>query len=300
MGAKRIIQNICLFLVSFFLLIGCNQSFEPLQDNNKYYFSIYGYLDAAADTQWVRVGPARQDINELPDPKGIKVTLENVQSSKTVVMNDSLFTSKNFLNYWTTMDIDNEQTYRMTAERNGNSSRVTITTPKEIPAPYVVNDAGPQGSGYNVYIDADVEHITDVQSVWFVTLNPETEPQRRIYTFSIRKNLKYTTAFGKAYFTFANHSWQSDHIEQNIGSSDYSVNRIQFFIAAGGPEWNENISSIEDLEYFLNTSTSNVENGLGYVVGIDSKWITQRTCVAADGSKYIPCSPDDGPFWYSE
>lgn len=81
------------------LFVGCNQTFEPLQENDKYYFSIYGYLDAATDTQWVRVGPAREGINQQPDPTGIKVTLEHIQSGETVIMKDSLFASQGFLNY---------------------------------------------------------------------------------------------------------------------------------------------------------------------------------------------------------
>lgn len=171
----RFAASLLLFLPFCILIFySCDQTFEPLQENDKYYFSIYGYLDAAADTQWVRVGPTRQDINEPPDPTGIKVTLEHIQSGKTIVMNDSLFASKGFLNYWTTMNIKNEQTYRITAERDGKASWVTVTIPQEIPDPYVVQNDFPRG--YNVYVDDGVRHIADVQSVWYVTLNPHLKP----------------------------------------------------------------------------------------------------------------------------
>lgn len=81
MREKISFLNINLFIVGIILLAGCDQTFEPIQENNQYYFSLYGYLDAAADTQWVRVGPARQDINETPDPAGIEVTLEDLQKT---------------------------------------------------------------------------------------------------------------------------------------------------------------------------------------------------------------------------
>lgn len=292
------ISSVCLFFFSLILLAGCNPSFDPLQENDKYHFSMYGTIDAAADTQWVRIGPARQDINESPDPQGIRVTLEHIQSGKTVTMNDSLVTSKNFLNYWTTMDIENEQTYRITAERDGKSSHVTITTPKEIPSPHMIQNERPRG--YNVYIDDTVEHIVDVQSVWYLTFNGDSESIRRIYRYGRREPLKHSGVFGGTYFTFSNHEEELGQIEQSSGNGEVSVERVQFFIAAAGPEWNEEIPGIDDLEYFLNEAASNVENGLGYVVGIDSKWVTQRTCLGPNRVKYVRCTPDDGPFWYQE
>ncbi len=59
---RRIRFKYCLLLTACCMLVlsGCNRSFEPFKENNTYYFSIYGYLDVSADTQWVRVSPARQ------------------------------------------------------------------------------------------------------------------------------------------------------------------------------------------------------------------------------------------------
>lgn len=73
-----------LFFGSFLFLTSCDPTFEPLGENDRYHFSIYGYLDASADTQWVRVGTAREAIDDVPDPSGITVTLENIQSGETV------------------------------------------------------------------------------------------------------------------------------------------------------------------------------------------------------------------------
>lgn len=282
--------------ISFFLVFSaCDQTFDPIQENDKYYFSIYGYLDAAADTQWVRIAPARQDINEKPDPNRIKVILEDIHIGKTEIMNDSLFSSDGFLNYWTTMEIDNEKTYSITVERaDGKSSYVKVTTPEKIPSPYVLPNVNPPG--YNIYIDDTVEHIADVQSVWYIILNPETDPERRIYKFGIRDPLKYTGTFDGTYFAFANHEEELNQIEQRSGSAEIFVANVQFFIAAAGPQWNEAIPDIEDAEYFLNEVASNVENGLGYVVGIDSKWINQGICLDPKGVKYVKCEPRE-PFW---
>lgn len=300
---KRInsIWNVCLFLCAFLLMAGCDDSFQPLQKNDKYYFSIYGYLDAASDTQWVRVSPARQDINEPPDPTGIKVTLEHIQSGETVLMNDSLISSKGFLNYWTTMNIEHEQTYRIAVEgANGKASQVSVTTPPELPPIYIiisgVNTFAGGSASANIYIDDSVEHIAELQSVWYVIINPGTENLRRIYRFPLRNTLTHTDSYFGAYYAFNIWERELTQIEQSVGASEIEIATRQFFVAAGGPEWDDSLSSINDLEYFLDGTGSNVENGLGYVVGISSGWYRQTTCLNSDRSGYAPCE-QEAPLW---
>lgn len=294
MKGKNAIPNLCFLLFGLILMSGCNDSFQPLKENNQYNFNISGYLDASADTQWIRVGTIRESINEPPDPKGIKVTLKDLQNDNIVVMNDSVFSGNGFLNYWTTMPIGKDQTYRITAESiDKKASTVTVTTPKEFPTIYiVVSDVDGTSEGANIYIDDDVGLIADLQSVWYVIVNPETDvQQRRIYRFPLRNTLKHTPAFGTAYYASSNWGRELAYIEQSVGRIEVSVVSKRFFVATGGPEWNENFSSIDNLKYFLNETASNVENGLGYVVGIEGKSFRQADCLAPDGSKFIPCEP---------
>ncbi|MCG2587664.1 hypothetical protein [Rhodohalobacter sulfatireducens] len=289
------ISNPILLLVAFLLVIGCDQTFEPLQENNKYHFSIYGTLDAEKDTQWIRIGVPRENINETPDPAGITVTLEDVETGQTAVMQDSLFASRDLLNYWTTIPLKNEHTYRIIAERDdGKSSVVTVTIPEELPTPIVWINNNP--SGYMIYIDDSVEHIADLQTKWYVLISPQTERVKRVYTFNYRNKLKHTGAFGGAYFTLVRDSEERRFITESNAGADIAVLHRQFFVAAGGPEWDDNISSINDLEYFLDGTASNVENGLGYVVGTDSKLVPYFTCQTPDSSDVIPCEPEE-PFW---
>lgn len=285
-----------LFFCSILLLSTCDQSFEPLAENNQYHFSIYGFLDASADTQWVRVGTAREALDDTPDPSGITVTLENLQTGETVEMQDSLFTTENFLNYWSTMDIKNEQTYRIKVEgANTKSSYATVTTPKKLPTPLVLVNTYPP-YGYSVYIDDIVESIADIQSKWYVILNPETDPIRKTFTFSYRNEMEHVEGYNGAFTAFAPLEKEEDHIESNLRNAEYRIVHRQFFIAAGGPEWDEEIGSIDDLEYFLNSTASNVVNGLGYVIGIDSKWVPYQSCTNESQSLAVPC-PEEDPFW---
>lgn len=294
MRATKTIRNLCFLLFSILLLTGCDQTFQPLQENDQYYFSMYGYLDAAADTQWVRVAPTRENINAPPNPSGITVTLKHIESGETVLMNDSLYTSDNFLNYWTTMDIENKQTYQITAEReDGKSSSVTLTTPKETPPPIVLSTTG--SDQFDIFIDDTIGQLADVQVKWYVIIAPRGIMQRRTYTFSLRDKIEHTEAFNGSFQVSVNTDLQLEQIQMNTGENMLVAHR-QFFVAAGGPEWDDRITSIDDLEYFLDETTSNVENGLGYVIGIDSKWVPLRSCLKPDGSTFIPCE-EEKPFW---
>ncbi|MEX2603859.1 MAG: hypothetical protein WD361_06635, partial [Gracilimonas sp.] len=300
MKEKLFFREQLLFIYWSLILVSCDKTFQPFQENDTFFFSIHGYLDASADTQWVRIGTIRQNIDEPPDPEGILVTLKDLESDETVVMNDSVFTSRNVLNYWTTMEINHEQTYEITAEHaDGNSSRVTLTTPAELPSVHIIPQGGFGGDppGVRILINDTVEHIADVQSVWYVILNPGTDNQRRIYTFPLRNDLTHTHSYFGSYTVRVFWDREFRHIEQSIGvGTELLVVYRQFFVAAGGPEWDDNISSIVDLEYFLVGNASNVENGLGYVVGVSTQWFRQETCFGPDGSNTAPCVPEDR-FW---
>lgn len=133
MREKNILLNHFLFLSAFLLIAGCNQSFQPIKDDPNATFSIYGYLDATADTQWVRVIPARQEVNMFDEKPEMYVTLTDVKTGNSTVMNDSLILSwdgRHMLVVWTTMDIEPEHSYTLRAERpDGEESHVTVTTP---------------------------------------------------------------------------------------------------------------------------------------------------------------------------
>jgi hypothetical protein len=82
-------------LATVVLLAGCDQTFEPLQETDRV-FSIYGYLEATADTQWIRVMPIRASIFSGPDPIDAVVTRENLANGRTLQLRDSLFSFRPF------------------------------------------------------------------------------------------------------------------------------------------------------------------------------------------------------------
>lgn len=296
----------CLLLTACCLLTlsACNESFQPYVENDVYYFSIYGYLDASADTQWVRVAPARQQLDTPPEiQEGIRVTLEHLESGRSAVMNDSLMSAEgdfNFINFWTTMDIGHSQTYRLRAERpDGAASWVTVTTPVELPTPMGVFGGGIGiEPTYSLYVDDSVEHLADVQTRWYVRIRAPGYEQKRLFSFSHRNDVEHIGLYGGVYTVEIRPEREEEQIMKLTtlpAEGEIEIVHTQIYVASGGPEWNEEISSMDDLFYALPGSFSNVENGLGYLVGIDSKTIPFKSC-RNDQYELIPCEEEE-PYW---
>lgn len=111
--------------------LSCDDTFSPIEPS-QLAFSIFGHLDAAADTQWIRVMPLRPVLVTTPEPLGFRVTLEQMATGQTVVLRDSAFrfTGHNqdvgsegvFLhNFWTTQTIEPGATYHFSVEGDGGA-----------------------------------------------------------------------------------------------------------------------------------------------------------------------------------
>lgn len=134
--------------VAFSLLLfasACDQTFEPLIEHDRY-FSIFGVLNPAADTQWIRVTPIRDLLttSTLPGPIEAVVTLEDLSTGQIVTLSDSLFAygvtnldhsqHRYAYNFWTTHPIRPGATYRLTVTRSdGTKSSATVPMAKEYP-----------------------------------------------------------------------------------------------------------------------------------------------------------------------
>jgi hypothetical protein len=278
-------------MLTLLFLFSCDENFQPIQENEAYSFSIYGYLDASADTQWVRVTPARNRVDMPPEMPGIHVTLENLQNGNRAVKSDSLFQDPdgfNFLNVWTTMEIEPSQTYRLTAEHpERGTSRVTVTTPEDFPTP-VIDEIGTGCRGTMWIEGIERDRLADIQSIWRVRLSYFSggrliadDVEER--TFSIPYRSRVYSQEPELHNLFLDTIQEQDQIFDQLTVPPgtrvgFQVLSREIFVAAGGPEWTGEIESMNDLVYALPGSLSNVENGLGYMLGIVSKTIWWESC----------------------
>ncbi|MDR9364594.1 MAG: hypothetical protein RI575_04615 [Balneolaceae bacterium] len=283
----------CLFTT----LPGCEQTFQPIKDNSRAPFSMFGYLDVSADTQWVRVTPVRGQIDISTEVPEMTVNVTDLETGNSAAFNDSLFLSpdgRHILNAWNTTDIlKPEQTVRFKAERpDGASSQVNISFPPDFPTPrmeiYEVSDL------VLVYIEG-VERLVEVQvralahvispSAGWDFIDVFKRPIRRItktgagtYRVLMTPGSKYVLNVPEP---------PADDLE--VEFLDH-----QIFVASGGPEWREDLGDLRDIEYSLPEEISNVEDGTGYMFGIVSKSIPFESCYDEQG-EFIAC-PEEAPL----
>ncbi len=274
------ISNVCLFLCNLLLLAGCNQTFEPIKESESVPLSLYGYLDASIDTQYIRITPIRYQLDQSFEIPEMNIVLQKGDGDETIRFNDSLFQFRqgfNVINAWTTEDIQPEETYQIRAERaDGAASRVSITIPKDFPVPELFD----YGNGCTAVLRIKgVERLVDVQSKWHVDFLFPTPGgvtiEEKIITLPLRHRAKRIAA--GEYEIFIDTYEELIQIEKESlvpgGFIIRPYSRI-LFIASGGPEWRDEIASIGDLEYALPEGVSNIENGLGYMLGIVSKTVS--------------------------
>lgn len=298
MKVRRSIQNICLFLCCFLFTNGCNQTFDPIKDNSTSPFSIFGYLDASVDTQLVRVSPLREELDFYSEQPEMTVTIKNLETGESEAMNDYLHRyafpfGLTAPNAWTDMKLDYGQTYRLTAERpDGATTSVTVTTPDDFPTPRLfvtgmVID--------KLYIN-DVESLVDVQSRWFYRIDYKGESYNRLIIIPYRDEIEErgSNDYVVNINTIRERRKRTELFPNAVGAEVELLGR-QIFVAAAGPEWDENITSFDDLRYALPDVASNVENGVGYVVGIASKSIPYKNCFDKEGD-VISC-PAEQPIF---
>lgn len=115
-------------------LASCEEELVPLAPIDGV-FSINGYLDAARDTQWVRVTPFRTTILTTPDPVDAVVTLEHLGTGRIVELHPTVFTfpSPNFgeeaaygHNFWTDEPIERGASYRLMARRSDGEIATSV------------------------------------------------------------------------------------------------------------------------------------------------------------------------------
>lgn len=268
--------------------MSCDESFEPREENNAYFYSMYGYLDATADTQWLRIAPVREDFDPTRDQIDATVTIRNVDTGQEEIMNDSLFSPNPLVvmwNYWTTMPIEPEATYEVTATRSdGITSSSRITIPPDYPTPiyYVYN-------GQEVMIVRDVKNVADVQAIWRIR---DTFFNREyVYTFShIQDSLFSPFGYSNEILFQLDANRDIGLIARDFPDTDFEVLDRQVFIASAGPQW-INLYTVDENVYTLAEGVSNVENGVGFMLGTITKTVPWQPCfIERNGAvEYAAC-----------
>jgi hypothetical protein len=265
-----------LFLIAFFSLNSCDDSLDSFKENDRFIYSISGYLDSSADTQWIRVIHLQEEIDTTG--KGIDGTIkmENLENGETTILKDSLFQYSDDVyayNFWTKQDVEPRGTYRITAERSdGAVSSVTVEIPDTFEDPVYHSPASPGDPGRLVI--RGVDNLVDVSIRFKIRYNVSG-----ITVNSSIPIISDTIATAGDNYYIPIFPDKIARATQDLDTAD--ILDCELYVARAGADWVD-FPSIDRNLIALPEGISNVEDGTGYVVGITSKRIHYPNGSCAD------------------
>jgi hypothetical protein len=171
----NIISSGCIAVVVGTLLMGCSNTVEPFSPTTRH-FAVYGFLDANADTQYVRVEATRPRPEEenrtninLP-----VVRLTNVATNQVVVWHDSTVVLEDggqAVLFWVAYRPLAGETYKLEVERSDGAVSTATTRVPDF-------DRNEVGSPFRTFVD------TYEQVVLFTNVNRRPEKVTLNYQIS--------------------------------------------------------------------------------------------------------------------
>lgn len=257
---------------------GCDTSVNPIQENDLHY-SIFGTLNASADTQFVRVEALRDSLSiGAPAELDAEVLLTDVTEEQTVALQDSIFRYSGDTyahNFYTTHDVQPTHTYRLTVRSSeGAESSALVSVPDTFPEPTAIVSVdrdllGCSPSGATMVVEIrGIERLIAVNALYYMTpLNremPREEVEPHVQNFG---HLADTSQVPDGSI-WANIGYQEDlcQIREDFGDS-HQIDKIEVVIAAGNPDWPD-FMSMDWETVALPGGASNVEGGSGLLGGI--------------------------------
>jgi hypothetical protein len=258
---------------------GCEAGFSAIEENPEQSFAVYGVVDAAADTQFIRVESLTDSVAQgAPPDLDATVTLENVDTGAIDTLVDRYERpasgTARVHNFWTTMPIEPETTYRLTVQSTedpGKTATATATVPPAFP------DPEPQGPvivpcpSPDLLVEVPgVERLAEVKIGFLVE---DLAPAPRFFG-----HLPDTSRTSSGYVLRIDYD---DDLRQ-IGPPTIdglpecaTPSRAELKVAAAGPNW-PRFPEGQGLQASLGRGTSNVEGGTGLFGGVIRKTVEIR------------------------
>lgn len=265
----------CLPTILFVMAIGCwgsacESSFDPLEDNELYDYSMYGYLDLNADTQWIRVMPILDTlISRNSAPLDIEVTLTRESNGEVEFLNDSLFFYNNVAyawNYWTTARLHPDEEYTVRAESPaGEYSEATVRVPKPFPEPEIEYSEGDERG--NVF-GQGAENIVVAQAIYTVIVLEPGGPPSMPFEIAF-SNMERVQVRENGNYNFTIQAWPALESETGKSQSQILIQKRELIVASGSEDWPD-LSGLTEHEVTIPGVVSNVENGNGFIGGVAS------------------------------
>lgn len=260
------------FAAAAILISACDTSVQPTVPSDDYHYSIFGVLNPAQDTQWVRVEALGVPTSEGASPSlDATVTLQNMETGQTWTLQDSLmevFRDEFQHNFWTRAPIAPSTSYQLTVHNgDGDTTRASTTTPARPPSIRVESPIRlpcvppPEANRFEVTI-TEVEELAGLQVLYFQSVYGPTQIQDYDH---------YGTASqtDEGFSAFINY-YRDLQSAQRTRARACLADSAKVVAAAGGPDWPEwaryHDATIAQLA--RPDSFSNVEGGHGTLAGV--------------------------------
>lgn len=264
-------ETLVVVTLIFFGISGCNPNINPIQ-KDEHHFSIYGFLNASADTQFVRIEKIRDgQFTGAPDNLDIRVKLTNVTTGESSMMKDSLFYyySKGYAhNYYTTLPIRSKQTYRLDIIDNEIVASAQADIPKSFPEPVVTGST----KDFVALRVSEIDRLIAVKTIYYSYVPCSGGfnspcPDEPTIKKSIFQHLQDTVRYQDHISISINQSEDMKKIYPN--ADDPHPFKTTVIVAAGTKEWPDFMNLSKD-SISIPRTVSNVKGGVGILGGIVS------------------------------
>lgn len=274
-------------LCAALLAAACDESFEPLAPSDLA-FSVFGYLDASADTQWIRVMPVRPLRVAPPDTLHATVTLEHLGTGRIIELRDSLFrfssASDSGLggegmyvhNFWTQETIEPGATYRFVATREGKEPAEAVV---EIPRDYEVEVEIKQSSAPPRETDhlriAGVKHLPFLTAVTYFYDDCGQSASAVPYGGRSADDEAHLIAITKALVT------------PRIACGDPVVEKRELWVVGSAAAWPAGEGYVPG-GLGVSSRAYNVTNAVGFLGGVLTRVVPYEDCEVRSSGEPVP------------
>ena len=263
-------------------LAGCEVGLDPVLESGLV-FSLSGYLDASADTQWVRVEPVLPTAETSAAALEADVTLTELGSGLEAALTQEV---RAFANgpahlFWTTADVALGGRYRLVARRRADGAETTTTVSIPADGSFEVEVRDGRFTCPTAVTVRGATALADVQARYVVATPQGTRPYRFPYIDEVRD----VPDVGLVASVYPG----EDAARMEIDPVSFAgLASAEIVVAVTTDDWPDLFR--RTLEDALAVEGFGVENGLGFVGGV----VTVRRPFIP-GTNGSPFGPPPGP-----
>lgn len=301
----RLIAGLVVAILVALPLAGCEQAIDPIIGEDRP-FTLWGYFDANADTQRVRVFSIEQRLGtDRSGPIDAVVISKDLATGEThswtdteVAFNDSVTGHV----FWSAFKPEYERAYRLEVRRSdGATSSVEVTIPPHIDVELVDPT---ERVKIPVFIHGKPPNLVGVQVVYDAITLPPANPWPPGSTSPPGIRLPVSVPYTDKVEPTAD-GWKLElNLRQDFGvvqkefdanclrSDLVTLRRIDFRFLAADADWSPPRGSFDPNLLIEPGAFSNVENGFGFYGGgyvSSTRWISKENVLRSIG--YVTSGP---------